>query len=111
MNMSDSNARYHIVPRASEDSDHEESSPNEQLLPSPVTSLRFRGSGEWKIDIQPVVWLRILSTIFALIAFIIFVLSAGPKLIAADVFLMMMYELPFCSSMVSMCFYTDIGLL
>jgi hypothetical protein len=95
MNMSDSNARYHIVPRASEDSDHEESSPNEQLLPSPVTSLRFRGSGEWKVDIQPVFWLRILSSICALTAFIILVITGGGRLIAADVFLMMMYESPF----------------
>jgi len=92
--MSDSNARYHIVPRASEDSDHEESSPNEQLLPSPITSPRFRGSGTWKVDIQPVFWLRILSTICALVAFIILVIGGSGRLIAADVFLMMMYEPP-----------------
>jgi len=89
MNMSDSNTRYHIVPRASEDSDRE-ASPDEQLLPSHSISPRLRrGNGPWMIDFHPVIGLRIFSGIFSLIVFIILAIVGGDEFIATDVFVMM----------------------
>ena len=85
--MPDSTARYHMVPRASDDSDRE-SSPHEQLLPSSNISSRYHGLGTWSIELHPVIFFRIVSTIFAITAFILLVIDGEGPFVASDIFLM-----------------------
>ncbi|TVY83278.1 hypothetical protein LSUE1_G001953 [Lachnellula suecica] len=87
--MSDSNARYHLAPRESEDSDRD-ISPQKQLLPSTNVRPSPRESGPWTVVINPIIGIRILSTICALTSFITLVIGGGEEFIAADIFLMML---------------------
>lgn len=81
----ESNSRY-ISPHASEDTDRE-SSPHEHLLPTTNINTKYFPT-TYSITLNPVLVLRIISTILALTTFIILVIDGGDAFIAADIFLM-----------------------
>ena len=84
MVSSDSNSRYTLLPRASEDTDRE-SSPHEHLLPS-MNMIRLPRS--YGLTLNPVLLLRIIASILSLTTFIILVIDGGEQFIAADIFVM-----------------------
>src|SRR6266536_70470 len=93
--MAESNSRYHLFPRPSSELSHHSNlshhadSPRASLLPtssSSINTIHFHRT--CSITINPVLILRLISTILALTAFIIFVIDGGNAFIAADIFLM-----------------------
>jgi hypothetical protein len=87
--MAESNSRYHLLPHPIDElSDHEDS-PRASLLPTSSFSINtMKFPKTYTITINPVLILRLISTILALTAFIIFVIDGGDAFIAADIFLM-----------------------
>src|SRR4051794_15145511 len=80
--MADSS--YSPLPRASEENDRD-SSPHEQLLPTSrpqVNLYMYKFPTTYSITFNPVIIFRILSTILALIAFIILVIDGNEEFIA-----------------------------
>jgi hypothetical protein len=80
----ESNSRYSLLPRASEETERE-SSPHEHLLPS---MSRMRLPRSYSATLKPVLLLRILASILTLTTFIILVIDGGDQFIAADIFAM-----------------------
>ena len=84
MASSDSNSRYTLLPRASEDTVRE-SSPHEHLLPSINRVCLPRN---YSATLNPIVLLRIIAGILSLTTFLILVIDGGNQFIAADIFVM-----------------------
>lgn len=82
--MAETNSRYALLPRASEDTDCE-SSPHEYLLPSMD---RISLPRNYTLSVNPVLLLRIIASILSLTTFIILVIDGGDQFIAADIFVM-----------------------
>ncbi|KAG9239047.1 hypothetical protein BJ875DRAFT_449286 [Amylocarpus encephaloides] len=83
--MAAESSRYHNVSRQSEDSERDAS----PLLPS-INSTRRVAPSTWEVDIQPVICLRILSTILAIIIFVFWVVDGRGNFVAACIFDMML---------------------
>lgn len=75
--------RYHVLPP--HEDDERDSSPHDHLLPT-ISLQNFNNT--WSFTLNPPVVFRGLSTLLALIAFIIFCIDGGDEFIAADIFLM-----------------------
>jgi len=84
--MNDS--QYSPLPPASDDGDRD-SSPHSQLLPGAHINYH-KVSTTYSVTFNPLVALRILSTILALVTFIILAIDGDEEFIAADIFLMSM---------------------
>jgi len=83
-----SESRYTPLTPAPEDTSRP-SSPHEQLFPSFNTSYNvYKYPTTYAVTFNPAVALRILSTVLALITFIILVVDGESEFIAADIFLM-----------------------
>jgi hypothetical protein len=69
-------------------SDPSHPSPHDRLLPSNAfTNDHFSPTSLYSITFNPLYPLRIVSTVFSITAFIIFVVDGGDAFIAADIFL------------------------
>jgi predicted lysophospholipase L1 biosynthesis ABC-type transport system permease subunit len=84
MASAESNTRYTLLPRPSEDTVRE-SSPHEHLLPS-INKMRLPRN--YSATLNPVVLLRIIASILSLTTFLILVIDGGNQFIAADIFVM-----------------------
>ncbi|KAK0124325.1 hypothetical protein ONS95_009295 [Cadophora gregata] len=78
--------QYSMLPRASEETDHD-ASPHTHLLPTSESSPVRHMPTACSITLSPVLILRIISFILALAAFIVFVVDGREAFIAADIFL------------------------
>lgn len=93
--MSDT-SRYHLVPRISEYDSDVESSPHEQLLPG--TSIARRAvTPTWVVNLDPVLVLRVVNTILAIIIFVFWCIDGEGPFIAACIFTMFMLVFPCCN--------------